>query len=143
MAIRNINEPSKGAKHNKKNVRNRFNGGTQQPEVDDANNKQDSKSERHKELKLFIATNKAECDITDIPGLREESTERYNKTINVIETSIINHQDSRDAKARRLSKTFSENRQISWIGNVLGTSRSIVNYTTFVLWFSSGILFVV
>ena len=113
MAIRNINEPSKGAVFNKKNVRRRFNGKTQQPEVDDDNYDQDLKSENHKKHQIFVATNRADCDITEIPRLREESTERYDKTIDDIETSIIKHQESRDAKARRLSKIFSKNKQIS------------------------------
>lgn len=113
MAIRNINEPSSGAVFNQQNVLRRFNGEMQPPEVDDDNYAQLLKSENYKKHLRFIATNTADCDIAEIKGTIEESTERYNKSFGDTKTNITKHKESNYQRLKRLSKILSENKQIS------------------------------
>lgn len=113
MAIRNINEPSNGAVFNQQKVLRRFNGETQPPEVDDANYEQVLKSENHNKHVLSVITSKAGGNINAIKGAIEESKNRYNKSIDIIQTNIIKHQETTDQRLLRQSKIFRENKQIS------------------------------
>ena len=94
-------------------MQKRFNDGTQPPGVDADKYAQLLKNENFNKYVLSVATIKADGDITEIPGVIEESTKRYNKSIGVIKKNTTKYKESNYQRLKRQSKVLRENKQFS------------------------------